>query len=79
MAWDYFKPRGRAKASEPDAGGGVIRSEPVFGVVKDNVDPVRAGRLQVYIADFGAPDPDDSSSWVAIIIIFQWYLQCRKF
>jgi hypothetical protein len=66
MAWDYFKPRGRAKASEPDAGGGVIRSEPVFGVVKDNVDPVRAGRLQVYIADFGAPDPDDSSSWVTV-------------
>lgn len=66
MAWDYFKPKGRAKASEPDAGGGVIRSEPVFGVVKDNVDPIRAGRLQVYIADFGAPDPDDSSSWVTV-------------
>ena len=66
MAWDYFKPRGRAKASKPDAGGAAIRSEPVFGVVKDNVDPIRAGRLQVYIADFGAPDPDDDSSWVTV-------------
>jgi len=66
MAQDYFKPKGKAKASEPDAGGGVIRSEPALGVVKNNVDPTRGGRIQVYIADFGAPDPDDSSSWVTV-------------
>jgi hypothetical protein len=66
MAQDYFKPKGKAKASEPDAGGGVIRSEPALGVVKNNIDPTRGGRIQVYIADFGAPDPDDSSSWVTV-------------
>jgi hypothetical protein len=66
MAQDYFKPKGKAKANEPDAGGGVIRSEPALGVVKNNIDPTRGGRIQVYIADFGAPDPDDSSSWVTV-------------
>jgi hypothetical protein len=66
MAQDYFKPKGKAKASEPDAGGGVIRSEPALGVVKNNIDPTRGGRVQVYIADFGAPDPDDSSSWITV-------------
>lgn len=66
MAQDYFKPKGRTKSSKPDAGGGTIRSEPVLGVVKNNIDPVRAGRLQVYISDFGAPDPEDSSSWVTV-------------
>jgi hypothetical protein len=66
MAQDYFKPKGKAKASEPDAGGGVIRSEPALGIVKNNIDPTRGGRIQVYIADFGAPDPDDSSSWVTV-------------
>lgn len=66
MAQDYFKPKGKAKASRPDAGGGVIRSEPALGVVKNNIDPTRGGRIQVYIADFGAPDPDDSSSWVTV-------------
>jgi len=66
MAQDYFKPKGKLKASEPDAGGGVIRSEPALGVVKNNIDPTRGGRIQVYIADFGAPDPDDSSSWVTV-------------
>jgi Type VI secretion system/phage-baseplate injector OB domain len=66
MAQDYFKPKGKAKASKPDAGGGVIRSEPALGVVKNNIDPTRGGRIQVYIADFGAPDPDDSSSWITV-------------
>jgi hypothetical protein len=66
MAQDYFKPKGKAKASQPDAGGGVIRSEPALGIVKNNIDPTRGGRVQVYIADFGAPDPDDSSSWVTV-------------
>jgi hypothetical protein len=66
MAQDYFKPKGKLKANKPDAGGGVIRSEPALGVVKNNIDPTRGGRIQVYIADFGAPDPDDSSSWVTV-------------
>jgi trimeric autotransporter adhesin len=63
---NYFKPIGTTKESEPNAGGGAVRSEPVLAVVKNNIDPTRAGRLQVYIADFGAPDPDDSSSWVTV-------------
>ena len=63
---NYFKPIGTTKESEPDAGGGAVRSEPVLAVVKNNIDPTRGGRLQVYIADFGAPDPDDSSSWVTV-------------
>ena len=73
MAQDDFKPKGRAKASKPDAGGGAIRSEPVFGVVKDNIDPTRSGRLQVYISDFGAPNPDDSSSWVTVGYMSPFY------
>lgn len=66
MANNYFKPKGIAKASKPDAGGGVLRSLPVLGVVKNNIDPTHGGRLQVYVADFGAPNPDDSSSWTTV-------------
>jgi len=66
MASDDFKVKGQSKATKPDAGGGVIRSVPVLGVVKNNIDATRAGRIDVYIADFGAPDPDHSSSWVTV-------------
>jgi len=66
MATDDFKPKGQTKASEPDSGGGVIRSVPVLGVVKNNIDTTHSGRIEVYISDFGTPDPDDSSSWIPV-------------
>lgn len=66
MAEDIFKPTGALKSSKTDAGGGVTRPEAVLGVVKSNIDPIRAGRIQVYIQDIGANDPDDSSNWVTV-------------
>ena len=66
MASNEIKVKGQAKSTKPDAGGGVIRTVPVLGVVKNNIDSTRAGRLDVYIADFGAPNPDDSKSWITV-------------
>ena len=66
MAQDYFKPKGQLPASKPDAGGGVIRNTPTLAVVKNNIDATRGGRIQVYLSDFGAPDPEDSTSWVTV-------------
>jgi hypothetical protein len=73
MAEDYFKPRGRTKASEPDAGNAVTREVPVFGIVKDNIDPTRSGRLRVYISDLGGDDPDDSDSWSTVSYMTPFY------
>lgn len=73
MAQDNFKPRGQTKASKPNAGGGAIRSEPVLAIVKDNVDPTRSGRLQVYLNDFGSADSDDSSTWVTVSFMSPFY------
>jgi hypothetical protein len=73
MAYDEIKPRGSTKASKPDAGGAVLRSVPLFGVVKDNIDPVRSGRLQVYISDLGSTNPDDSNSWVTVSYMTPFY------
>jgi hypothetical protein len=66
MASNEIKVKGQAKSTKPDAGGGVIRTVPVLGVVKNNIDSTRAGRIDVYIADFGAPNPDDSKSWTTV-------------
>lgn len=60
---NVFNPIGASSASKPTSGGANIRSVPVFGVVKNNIDPVRSGRIQVYIADFGSNDPNDASAW----------------
>lgn len=63
MAHDDYKLVGPLKESLPDAGGAPVRSVPVLGVVKDNVDPNRSGRIFVYIGDNTGQDPDDRSNW----------------
>ena len=73
MEIDGFKPRGATKASKADAGGAVLRNLPLFGVVKNNIDPIRSGRLQVYISDLGASDPDDSTSWTTVSYMSPFY------
>lgn len=64
--YNIVKPNGPTKASQPDAGGAVIKQVPLFGVVKDNIDTVRSGRLRVYISDMGGSDPDDANTWVTV-------------
>ena len=73
MEYDGFKPRGATKASKADAGGAVLRNLPLFGIVKNNIDPIRSGRLQVYISDLGASDPDDSNSWTTVSYMSPFY------
>jgi len=68
-----FKPLGPTKSSKPESGGGVTRDTPVLGVVKNNVDPTRSGRLQVYISDLGDDNPDESESWVTVSYMTPFY------
>jgi phage-related protein len=70
---DIFKPNGPLKSSKTDAGGGNTRPEAVIGVVKNNIDPTRAGRIQVYIQDIGANDPDDSQNWVTVSFLSPFF------
>ena len=73
MEYDGFKPRGATKASKADAGGAILRELPVFGVVKNNIDPIRSGRLQVYISDASGKDSNDSTSWVTVSYMSSFY------
>ena len=45
-----------------EATGTRVDPYPYIGVVKNNLDPSRSGRLQVYIPDLGG-DPDNKSNW----------------
>ena len=51
-----------------------INPYPYVGVVKNNLDPTRSGRLQVYIPDLGGP-PDEPNNWrtVSYASPFQGY------
>ena len=73
MEYDDFKPRGPTKASKADAGGAVLRNLPLLGIVKNNIDPIRSGRLQVYISNLGGSDPDDSKNWTTLSYMSPFY------
>lgn len=45
-----------------DALGTRVDPYPYIGIVKNNLDPTRSGRLQVFIPDLGG-DPDDKKAW----------------
>jgi len=68
MAQDEIKQKGSPKNSKPNAGGAATKDVPVFGIVKDNVDPTRSGRIKVYIADSpqAAAETDNSDNWVTV-------------
>jgi hypothetical protein len=68
MAQDEIKQKGSPKNSKPGAGGAATKDVPVFGIVKDNVDPTRSGRIKVYLADSpqAAAESDNSDNWVTV-------------
>jgi hypothetical protein len=66
MPDNYIKIKGPAKGTQPAAGGAVTRPTPAYGVVKDNIDPIRSGRLRVYIADMGGKNPENERSWITV-------------
>jgi len=57
-----------------DAAGIRINPGPFVGVVKNNIDSMRSGRLQVYIPELGG-DEDNDSSWRTVHYCTPFYGQ----
>lgn len=70
---NIIKTSGTIEPYKLNPGGAISYPFAVKGVVKQNVDTIRNGRIKVYIADFGATDPNDSSSWVTVSYLSPWY------
>lgn len=74
MAQDIIKPRGALKSTKPDAGGAVTKSVPILGIVKDNIDPTRQGRLKVYLSEpSSTTNPDDKDNWVTVSFLSPFF------
>lgn len=70
MALNTERPKGRAQNFKFDRGGTAADMGPFVGRVMNNVDPVRSGRLQVFIEQFSSGDATTSPEtwrWVAYL------------
>lgn len=66
MAQDDIKKSGTPSLYRTTQDKGTLITEPVLGIVKNNIDPTKSGRIQVYVAKLGGQDPNDSKSWVTV-------------
>ena len=66
MSEDTQRSTGRPTNYKLDRGGVPTEFGPFVGIVKNNVDPTRSGRLQVYIETFASGDPEDSTKWTTV-------------
>lgn len=73
MANDVQKSKGKLKRSSPTSGGSNPELVPKIGIVKNNSDSTRSGRIWVYIADNSGTDPEDSSCWRPVFFLSPFY------
>jgi hypothetical protein len=73
MSDDIQRTRGRPQNYKFDRGGVPAEMGPYVGVVKNNVDSTRSGRLQVFIEQFAGNTPDDPSLWRWVSYVTPFY------
>ena len=73
MPSNIQRTKGRAASYKFDRGGTPADPGPFVGVVKNNVDPARMGRLQVYIEQFSGGDERDESLWRTVSYLPSFY------
>ena len=84
MAENIERSTGRPREFKFDRGGMPMEMGPFVGIVVNNIDNTRSGRLQVWIAEFGAvnadgtPDLTDDSLWRTVDFVSPFYGTTEK-
>jgi len=73
MAQEIDKSRGRTKGYTLDAGGTPAESGPFVGIVKNNIDSTRSGKIDVYIEYLSGPDQSKKEFWKSVSYISPFY------
>jgi len=77
MAEDIIKPNGPTNRSKPGGMDANPQMVPLLGVVKDNIDPTRAGRIFVYLANNSGLDPDNRENWRPVKMLTPFFGSTR--
>lgn len=66
MADNDIRLKGPLRASKDDAGGAGLIPSAVIGIVKNNIDPGHAGKIEVYLVRGNSPDQNNPAYWVPV-------------
>jgi len=73
MATNIEKSVGRSKRYKLDAGGAPTETGPFVGIVKNNTDTTRTGKLLVYNEFLSGPDENEPSGWTPVSYVTPFY------
>lgn len=73
MATNIEKSVGRSKRYKLDAGGVPTETGPFIGIVKNNTDTTRTGKLMVYNEFLSGPDENDPKGWTPVSYVSPFY------
>jgi hypothetical protein len=77
MAEDIIKPSGELGRSKPLGKNANPQLVPLLGIVKDNIDPTKSGRIAVFLVGDTALDPDNRDSWRTVQMLTPFYGHTR--
>jgi hypothetical protein len=66
MSEDVVNFRGQLNAFKDDSGGAVVYTHPIIGIVKNNIDPLRSGRLEVYLKRKNNVNDNNPANWTTV-------------
>ncbi len=66
MSEDYINQSGRNKEYADDRGGSTLYSNPIIGIVKNNIDLYKSGKIQVYLKRQNLPNQDNPAYWTTV-------------
>ena len=67
MSDNIIKQTGSFSSSQDSTGNPVLFPSAIKGIVKNNIDDSRTGKIEVYIERKGAnPDPEDTKGWITV-------------
>jgi hypothetical protein len=76
-AFNVQQTQGVPRSYQDDKDGEVkLIPHPVIGIVKDNIDAARNGKIRVYIATYSGINPDDSRTWISVNYMSPWFGIC---
>lgn len=79
MGWAEQRTTGVPKSYKLDKGGTPIVGVPYIGIVKNTNDPIRAGRIQVWIEEFSNGGPEDEQTWKTMSPVSPFYGTTEQF